>query len=332
MNRKKIRIAYTDISLGLAECILSFVKDEYDFELTQSRDADFVIHSVGGMDVTRYPGVRIFVTGENVTPNFGISDYAMAFDKLNFGDRYLWLPLSRYSEERHQILLRDRPDPTTELANKHEFCAYVMSNTTGSNDARVRIYDLLSEYKTVRSGGKWRNNVGGRVPNKLAFQKEHKFAIAFENCTYPGYLTEKFIDAVEANVVPIYWGDPDIAEYFNPKAFINCHDYDTLEEVIEKVREIDNDDERYMQMLGEPWFKDGVEPECFHRAKIVGFLTHIFSQPVEQAYRRNRGRWGVKYEKALFDMHFRPHVQVYKRIRTLWRKFYPQLFPWLKRR
>lgn len=329
MNRKKIRIAYTDISLGSAERILSFVKDEYDFELTQSRDADFVIHSCGGMDVLRYPGVRIFSTGENVAPNFTISDYAIGFEKLQFGDRYLWMPWFKVHGHRDPFS-NPRPDPAEALAEKTDFCAYVMSNTTDSDDQRIRIFELLSEYKQVSSGGRWRNNVGGPVPDKYAFQATHKFAIAFENCSHPGYLTEKFADAAVSNTVPIYWGDPGIGELFNPKAFINCHEYDSLEEVVERVKEIDQNDALYKEMLAEPWFPGGVVPESIRDETIAAYLRHIFEQPPEKAYRRNRGRWGRKWEKTLYDMSHRPHVQMFKNFRKQWRRAYHKLMPYRK--
>ena len=98
------------------------------------------------------------------------------------------------------------------------------------------------------------------VADKLAFQQAYKFVIAFENSSTPGYLTEKFAEAAQADAVPIYWGDPTIAELFNPKAFVNCHDFATLEDAVERVKEIDADDDLYLQMLSESWFPDETEP------------------------------------------------------------------------
>jgi len=329
-QKSRVEVAYVNVARPLVEQVLDFLADQYDFELTTNRDAEFVIYSCGGLDVLNYEGVRIFITGENISPNFAICDYAMAFDKMDFGDRYLWWPLSRWNELQHRMLLTDRRDPAKVLATKSGFCSYVMSNMTDSDDARTRIFELFSKYKTVNSGGLWRNNVGGRVSDKRSFQSAHKFALAIENCSYPGYITEKFIDAALADTIPIYWGDPHVADYFNTKAFINCHDYDSLKEVVDRVREIDNDDKLYMQMLREPWFKDGVEPECFRKQAITSFLHGIFGQAPEKAFRRNRGRWGIKYEKNLYDMHFRPHVQCYKRLRANWRQLYHKLMPYRK--
>ena len=94
-----------------------------------------------------------------------------------------------------------------------------MSNVTNSADERSRIFELLSAYKSVNSGGRWRNN-WRPVPDKLAFQSSHKFAIAFENCSYPGYITEKFAEAAASNAIPIYWGDPQIASFLTGVGFL----------------------------------------------------------------------------------------------------------------
>ena len=131
-----------------------------------------------------------------------------------------------------------------------------MSNLTNSAEERSRIFDILSAYKPVNSGGLWHNNVGGRVSDKLSFQSKHKFVIAFENCSYPGYLTEKFAEAAASNAVPIYWGDPQIASLFNPKAFVNCHDFPSLEAVGKRVGKLITI-HQYQQMLTEPWFSEG---------------------------------------------------------------------------
>lgn len=320
MNRKPIRLAPVDFGVRsrILAKVLSLIPDRYDIQLTTDRDADFVLHSVGGMDVLNYSGVRIFFTGENFTPDFSISDYAMSFEKITFGDRAFWLPLIKLYSQAYAAFLTPRPDSEQTLNSKTGFCAYVMSNTTNSALERVRIFELLNAYKTVSSGGKWKNNTGGPVADKLAFQSQHKFVIAFENCSHPGYLTEKFAEAAQANAVPIYWGDPDIGKLFNPKAFINCHDFQTLEEAVEQVKKVDQDDDLYRQMLSEPWFPDGIEPECLRDETFASFLSNIFDQDPETAFRRNRGRWGLKYEKNLRNMYFRPHVQAWKLLRAKW--------------
>ncbi|CAI8311994.1 MAG: Alpha-(1,3)-fucosyltransferase FucT [Opitutia bacterium UBA7350] len=158
-------------------------------------------------------------------------------------------------------------------------------------------------------GGKWRNNTGGPVPDKIAFQTAYKFVLAVENYSAPGYLTEKFAQAAQSNAIPIYWGDPTITQYINPKAFINCHDFESPQALVAKVREIDNDDAAYRAMLSEPWFINGEEPPEWRDATFTNFLCNIFDQPHESAYRRNRSRWGIKTEVRLNKMANQPFRQ-----------------------
>lgn len=307
--KPKIRIAIVDtgrIDSFVTNLILPFIKEDYEIMLTSGYDADYVFHSCLGNEVLKYTGVRIYVTGENVSPNFNICDYALAFDPIEFGDRYCRLPLIKLYRHAYGTLCKKRTPAESILTQKDSFCAYVVSNLKNSAPERIQIVNTLSKYKPINLGGKWRNNVGGPVTDKIAFQSKHKFVIAFENSSTPGYLTEKFADAAFSNAIPIYWGDPEIANTFNSKAFINCHDYDSFEAVVDRVKQIDQDDRLYLEMLNEPWFIEGTEPQSLRDETFNNFLKHIFDQPHELAYRRNRSRWGIKHEKRLYNMAFRP--------------------------
>tara|TARA_A100001015_G_C14975351_1_gene707006 strand:- start:1241 stop:1783 length:543 start_codon:yes stop_codon:yes gene_type:complete len=157
--------------------------------------------------------------------------------------------------------------------------------------------NALCEYKQVDSGGKWKNNVGGPVADKIEFQSKYKFVLAIENYSHPGYLTEKFAQAAQSNAVPIYWGDPTIAKFFNSKAFINCHDFDNQKALISHIRLVDEDDNVYKDMLSEPWFRGKDEPEALRDATFTQFLSNILDQSHTQCYRRNQSRWGKKILK-----------------------------------
>jgi len=309
MHSKPIkRIAIVDCGhpAHVANGILNLLQDLYEFEITSEYDADYVIHSCMGYEVLKYSGIRIFVCGECVSPNFNISDYALAFDRMQFGDRNHWFPLIKLYTDAYEVLKSPRTPAEEIIKQKSDFCAYVMSNTKNSAPIRIEIFKRLNRYKKVSSGGRWRNNVGGPVADKLNFQSQHKFAIAFENNSHPGYLTEKFAEAAQSNAIPIYWGDPDIGHYFNNKAFINCHAYPNLEAVINRIIEVDQNETLYRQMLNEPWFPNNTEPEILRTGSAKAFLKQIFDQAQQQAFRRNRSRWGIKYEKSLHKMYAHP--------------------------
>ena len=139
------------------------------------------------------------------------------------------------------------------------------------------MFDQLSKYKQVASGGKVRNNVGGRVPDKVKFISNYKFNIAFENASYPGYATEKLMEALVTNTIPIYWGDPKIGNDFNTKAFINCHEFKSMDAVIEHVKKVDQDENLYRQYLSEPFLVDNKETDYCNEKKILQRFEEIFS-------------------------------------------------------
>lgn len=324
--KKTISVSIVDCgeSPNVGEALVNYLKKIYSVKLVDPQDADYVIHSVGGHDVLRYPGIRIFITGELLSADYNISDYSLSFDRLQFGDRHLWFPLIMMYTEAYSSLIKPRRAFNEILSEKSAFCAYVMSNTKNSANERQLIFDVLNNYKVVNCGGKWNNNVGGRVADKHAFQRKHKFVIAFENHSSPGYLTEKFAEAAMVDAIPIYWGDPEIGNYFNTKAFINCHEFVSFDAVLERVKEIDSDDSLYRDMLQQPWFYSGHEPECFSDETVTQFLMNIFDQPRERAFRRNFSRWGEKHEQRLKRMWDQPFSHLirrkYKQFRLLCKK------------
>ncbi len=240
----------------------------------------------------KYDGIRIFSTDEAVCPDFNLYDYAIGFDELNFGDRYLRYPNYAAREDDIKRALESRSFTPEDLRKKENFCSFVVSN--GEADKyREALFDELGRYKKVLSGGRFRNNVGGPVKDKIAFQRKSRFSVACENSLYPGYTTEKIIDAYAAQTIPIYWGNPEAVKEFDERSFINCHNYGSIREAAEAVIRVDQDDELYLAMMHSPVFKDGYPG--VYKERLREFLFRIFDQPYEEAFRRNRSCAGRNY-------------------------------------
>jgi hypothetical protein len=246
------------------------LQKRYDLEL--SDDPDFVLYSAYGCEHLKYDCIRICYLGENVRPNFRECDYAFSFE-LEQSERNTRLPLYRLYPEYPELLKPRRPDEI--MAENRKFCCFLNSNDSAQE--RLRFFDRLSEYKRVDAGGKTRNNIGYLVKEKLAFFRQYKFSMAFENSQYPGYATEKLMHALVAGTVPIYWGNSAMQEDFNPAAFINCHDYDSFEAVIERVKEVDRDDALYRSYLAAPFFPGGKENKYAREENYLGVFDRIFT-------------------------------------------------------
>lgn len=291
---KTIKIKFTDWYQGFDEENNSFIRRlrKY-YNCVVSDNPDYVFYSTWGMEHLKYDCIKIFYTAEDISPDFNLCDYAIGFDDILFGDRYIRFSLFPIQDafpdacNKHNFTEDD-------LACKTEFCDYIVSNGNG-DPLRTEIFNKLCEYKKVDSGGRYMNNIGGPVKNKLEFQKKHKFSIAFENGSMKGYTTEKIIHPFAAHSIPIYWGNPDIAKDFNSKSFINYFDFNSIDDMIDYIIKVDNDDELYRSILKEPIFENGVVPERFTQEYFEKFLCHIFDQPLEKASRRCNYTWHRVY-------------------------------------
>lgn len=68
----------------------------------------------------------------------------------------------------------------------------------------------------------------GPIPHdqKISVLRQYRFNIAYENTGgLSGYLTEKIFDSFAACCVPIYWGDPNVAESIPAQCFIDRRDF-----------------------------------------------------------------------------------------------------------
>ena len=64
---------------------------------------------------------------------------------------------------------------------------------------------------------------------------EYRFVMCFENCSEPGYVTEKIVNAFASGAVPVYWGADDIYSYFRKGTFINVQDFDSFDDAIRYI-------------------------------------------------------------------------------------------------
>lgn len=55
---------------------------------------------------------------------------------------------------------------------------------------------------------------------KLPLFETFQFSIVIENSQQPNYFTEKLIDCLMTKTIPIYWGCPNIGEYFDTTGWI----------------------------------------------------------------------------------------------------------------
>jgi len=258
------------------------------YEVIVTDKPDYVIFGeFGGQNYdieNRINCIKLFLSIENREPYFDNTDYAIGIHYIQKGDRYFRKPT-----ETHQLTAIGSVYNVTQVKGidikKKKFCAWVVSN--GSGNVRNSFYDRLSEYKTVDSGGSFRNNVGGPVSDKLKFLADYKFSICFENSKTAGYISEKLSDAFEAGTIPIYYGDDTVLELLNNRSYIHVKDKNDFDEKIELIKKIDQNDTLYEEIIREKIVIDDTRyPREVQQYK--NFIYHIIEQDKEKAKRFER--------------------------------------------
>ena len=298
---KKIKIGFSGFWEGFDQkdnLFLNILKERYEVEISET--PDYLIVSVFGhpFSYLNQDCVRILYTGEPLAPDFNTFDYAIGFDHIQFSDasdenRYYRYPLCFFFKDevkQHSNGL-SYYQAIEALQRKKYFCNFIYGHRSAYGE-REAIFEILQKYKRVESAGRFMNNMpGGNVvpftEEKLKFLRLCKFTIACESICYPGFVTEKIVDPICSDSVPIYYGDPMIEREFNPEAIINLSRFTSWEEGLERVIEIDRDDEQYLKMLMAPKLVSEDYLDNLYNG-LRTFLYRIFDQEKEAAYRRLR--------------------------------------------
>jgi hypothetical protein len=74
------------------------------------------------------------------------------------------------------------------------------------------------------------------IPDKFNGVADYKYSIAIENSVIPDYFTEKLFECFLTYTMPIYYGCPNIGDYFDERSFILI-DIDDYKNSILKIEE-----------------------------------------------------------------------------------------------
>jgi hypothetical protein len=86
------------------------------------------------------------------------------------------------------------------------------------------------------------------IENKITALKDYRFSLIIENEKMDNWFTEKIIDCLVTGTIPIYWGCPNIGDYFDTRGFIII---ESIEDLATKKNMLN--DATYFEML--PYIK-----------------------------------------------------------------------------
>ena len=137
-------------------------------------------------------------------------------------------------------------------------CCVIITNPGGQ--MRNSFLNKLEQSFKVTYAGGYKNNIGASIQcpynsnEYFKFIGQFKFIITMENSRNETYITEKLINGLLANTIPVYWGSLNVFDYFNDKRFLNLIDESSIDNVIYIMKEISVDNEKWIEMVNQPNF------------------------------------------------------------------------------
>lgn len=123
------------------------------------------------------------------------------------------------------------PKPQRMLYPKREQVSFIASAKTGleAYDLRHRVLPLLDQahcYGTI---------TGSYLKDRVLAFAPYRFTVVIENSIQAGYFSEKLIDALLCGTIPLYRGDPCIADHFDTSGFLLWTTEKELEAYLEQL-------------------------------------------------------------------------------------------------
>jgi len=94
---------------------------------------------------------------------------------------------------------------------------------------------LYARFPTALRGQRFPSH-RGTVPSKHVVMKQYKFAICYENAVFPGYVTEKILDALSAGCIPVYLGAPDVTNIIPPETFVDKRQFKSYADLYDYLK------------------------------------------------------------------------------------------------
>ena len=263
------------------------LQEKYNIKITD-KNPDIIIDTVfGNTPLPKTDAIKIFFTGEAIEArNPDNYDLAMGFDYIDHPN-YIRLPLYYMYPvyDAHNI----RTDYNRGECNpkKPYFACFLYSNGGESNPkrfdgalARNNLFDKLSEYKKVESGGRYRNNIGNMIPREdtMSWMSQCKFVVSYENQTYEGYMTEKPFLSYFSGAIPLYYGNKRAMEDINHKAMIVESDFSGQDEMVEYIKKVDNDDALYCDIWNQNIITDPSKNYDAVKAKVKKHVDAVLKR------------------------------------------------------
>jgi hypothetical protein len=222
---------------------------------------------------------NIWCTFENRRPPINNFDLTFSFDLDSYNNTNFYLPLiyicmnhteSKQNHAKYTLSSEEcataRQISLNEIQRKTGFASAFINNP---HQMRLRAIKELSKTDKINVFGR---SVGNYVKDKVGEASKYWFNICFENDLYPGYVTEKILEAWMAKAIPLYWG-MDTAKILNSKAYINLNDFESLEDYVNFISRLYKDEDKMIEMINQPLLNQNFNYDSMIQFLVSGLIN-----------------------------------------------------------
>ena len=210
-----------------------------------------------GIQPSKTAKKNIWYSGENERPPQGNWDGYLAFDTNLPGDRSVYFPLwfltsTNLFKATTETYWGSKVPTINELTEGRTFTShrkkFVVSFIGRSYSMRLHAIEALAKIGKIDVFGEAaRNQV--KTPSSVA--NKYRYVMCFENDIYPGYVTEKPLEAYLTGAIPLYFGLDNLG-YLNPEALVNLIDFKNITDWVKYIKKIDTNSSLFKKIYENP--------------------------------------------------------------------------------
>jgi len=231
-------------------------------EIGTITNSEILCESMFGQQLLNYKQWKytFFFSGE---PSCKNGNYSAILNQERSYNNIIHLPLFIPYIYSKNFNLDNIKSTNNSLQKKNIICT-VISNPNGIE--RNKTIDIFEKYFHIDHLGPYKKNTNIHIAGDCGSDElineisKYKFIICFENSERDAYITEKIINPLVANIIPIYWGCKRVESYFNKKRFLLLDNFsdEGIFKLLKTVETIKNDTNIYEEIIQTPIFNNNI--------------------------------------------------------------------------